>query len=259
MREQNETTCGINESSIVDLDAISNVSPCIVSRDATAAKVFKIMRTLGLRHVLVADLEGFLYGMVTRQDFHVYNGDMGKEGKYQFYEVGREVYELITPDFADKVQFLLSHISFMISSVATPAPPVNQGNASTESHLLLFNSLNWRVVLVATILSAIVRSIGLIAANVIGFSNDVICISDRKAWIAGLLGVIAGNIGLDRIYMGYYLLGISRLCFMIWIQSLPPCTRMRPTHLLKLWWIMDIVLVVAMRIPDGKGCMMRFY
>ncbi|RKO83485.1 hypothetical protein BDK51DRAFT_27291, partial [Blyttiomyces helicus] len=48
--------------------SIMNVSPTIVREDATAAKVFHLMRTLGLRHILVVDADGFLVGIVTRKD-----------------------------------------------------------------------------------------------------------------------------------------------------------------------------------------------
>ncbi|KAJ3325272.1 hypothetical protein HDU76_013217 [Blyttiomyces sp. JEL0837] len=56
------------EESLVDLIAIGNVSPTIVPRYATASKIFKIMRTLGLRHVLLVDDDGWMCGLVSRSD-----------------------------------------------------------------------------------------------------------------------------------------------------------------------------------------------
>jgi chloride channel 7 len=53
----------------VDLSLFSNISPCIFPRNATAAKVFRTMRTLGLRQVLIAhEDDGSLCGIVTRKD-----------------------------------------------------------------------------------------------------------------------------------------------------------------------------------------------
>ncbi|KAJ3329072.1 hypothetical protein HDU76_008714 [Blyttiomyces sp. JEL0837] len=59
---------GATAHSIVDMSSICNVSPTVVPKIATAAKVFKVMRTLGLRQCLVVDDEGCLYGIVTRTD-----------------------------------------------------------------------------------------------------------------------------------------------------------------------------------------------
>ncbi|KNC96934.1 uncharacterized protein SPPG_07758 [Spizellomyces punctatus DAOM BR117] len=55
-------------STRIDMTAIMNVSPTIVREDATAAKVFSVVRSLGLRHVMVVDRDGFLVGLVTRKD-----------------------------------------------------------------------------------------------------------------------------------------------------------------------------------------------
>ncbi|KAI8918316.1 hypothetical protein DFJ77DRAFT_455130 [Powellomyces hirtus] len=56
------------ETTRVDLTSVMNVSPTIVKEDATASKVFSVIRTLGLRHVMVVDADGFLVGLVTRKD-----------------------------------------------------------------------------------------------------------------------------------------------------------------------------------------------
>ncbi|KAI9101745.1 hypothetical protein DFS34DRAFT_428575 [Phlyctochytrium arcticum] len=52
----------------LDLTTLMNVSPTIVREDATAAKVFSVLRSLGLRHIIVVDRDGFLVGLVTRKD-----------------------------------------------------------------------------------------------------------------------------------------------------------------------------------------------
>ncbi|KAJ3005461.1 hypothetical protein HKX48_000660, partial [Thoreauomyces humboldtii] len=56
------------ETTRLDLTAIMNVSPVIVKDDATASKVFRMVRSLGLRHIMVVDRDGFLVGIVTRKD-----------------------------------------------------------------------------------------------------------------------------------------------------------------------------------------------
>ncbi|KAI8593151.1 chloride channel [Geranomyces variabilis] len=53
----------------LDLARLMNVSPTIVRDDATAAKVYSVFRTLGLRNVMVVDDNGFLVGLVGRKDF----------------------------------------------------------------------------------------------------------------------------------------------------------------------------------------------
>ncbi|KAJ3090463.1 hypothetical protein HK102_003680 [Quaeritorhiza haematococci] len=62
-------TSGLDPSSIkVNVQNLMNVSPTIVREDANAAKVYRMMRSGGLRSVLVVDAMGFLVGIVTRKD-----------------------------------------------------------------------------------------------------------------------------------------------------------------------------------------------
>ncbi|KAJ3415329.1 hypothetical protein HDV05_005199 [Chytridiales sp. JEL 0842] len=57
------------ETTKVDLSMYCNTSPCIFPRTASAAKVFKTMRTMGIRQViLVHEEDGHLEGIVTRKD-----------------------------------------------------------------------------------------------------------------------------------------------------------------------------------------------
>ncbi|KAJ3195502.1 hypothetical protein HK101_011938 [Irineochytrium annulatum] len=52
----------------IQLQPICTSSPQLMREDATAGKVFRMFRLLGLKHVFIIDREGFLVGMVTRRD-----------------------------------------------------------------------------------------------------------------------------------------------------------------------------------------------
>lgn len=67
----------------IDMTALMNVSPTIVREDATAAKVFGMIRTMGLRHVMIVDKDGFLVGIVTRNDLlrGMHDGHGGIKGR----------------------------------------------------------------------------------------------------------------------------------------------------------------------------------
>ncbi|KAI9206351.1 chloride channel [Polychytrium aggregatum] len=53
---------------LISLRPIMNTSPFVVNESTSASKVFTIFRQLGLRQILVVDNEGFMVGLVTRED-----------------------------------------------------------------------------------------------------------------------------------------------------------------------------------------------
>ncbi|KAJ3093192.1 hypothetical protein HK102_003600 [Quaeritorhiza haematococci] len=61
----------------LNIAALMNVSPTIVRKDAVASKVYRTMRHLGLKTVLVVNRAGYLVGIVSRKDLirlsHVYS------------------------------------------------------------------------------------------------------------------------------------------------------------------------------------------
>ncbi|KAJ3090464.1 hypothetical protein HK102_003681 [Quaeritorhiza haematococci] len=93
IRTLTPTLGGTNTASTVDptrtlinIRSLMNVSPTIVPEDTVAAKVYRNMRHMGLKSVLVVDRQGFLVGVVTRKDLirlsHVYaHYDPAKESK----------------------------------------------------------------------------------------------------------------------------------------------------------------------------------
>ncbi|KAI9359639.1 chloride channel [Zopfochytrium polystomum] len=56
------------DTHVIELESIATSNPSIVREDATASKVFRMFRQLGLKHVFVCDRNGFLVGLVTRRD-----------------------------------------------------------------------------------------------------------------------------------------------------------------------------------------------
>ncbi|KAI8808567.1 chloride channel [Cladochytrium replicatum] len=58
----------IRESEMFPVLDVMNPSPTVVKRSTVASKVFRMVRTLGLRQVLVVEEEGHLLGVVTRKD-----------------------------------------------------------------------------------------------------------------------------------------------------------------------------------------------
>ncbi|KAJ3206799.1 hypothetical protein HDU67_007943 [Dinochytrium kinnereticum] len=58
----------LDPSTPFDVSAVYNVSPTIVREDASADKVYRMVRQLGVRHVLVVDSSGYLVGIVTRKN-----------------------------------------------------------------------------------------------------------------------------------------------------------------------------------------------
>ncbi|KAJ3110153.1 hypothetical protein HDU96_006858 [Phlyctochytrium bullatum] len=58
----------LDPSMPLDLDGVFNVSPTVVREDASADKVYRIVRQMGVRHVLVVDGNAHLVGIVTRKN-----------------------------------------------------------------------------------------------------------------------------------------------------------------------------------------------
>ncbi|KAI8808570.1 chloride channel [Cladochytrium replicatum] len=79
----------LREAEMFPVLDVMNPSPTVVKRDTVASKVFRMVRMLGLRQVLVVDDEGKLLGVATRKDLvrltealHHVHGEMGRRRRH---------------------------------------------------------------------------------------------------------------------------------------------------------------------------------
>jgi TM2 domain-containing membrane protein YozV len=64
-----------------------------------------------------------------------------------------------------------------------------------------------------------------------------------KSWAAALLlSIFLGPLGVDRLYLGYVGVGVLKLL---------TCGG------LGLWWLVDVVLLLANGLPDAEGRPLR--
>ncbi|OZJ05709.1 hypothetical protein BZG36_01459 [Bifiguratus adelaidae] len=71
---------------------------------------------------------------------------------------------------------------------------------------------------------------------------EEICVSDRHWFLALLLSIFLGPLGVDRFYLGYVFLGILKLI---------------TGGLGGIWWIIDVVLIALNVLSDGEGCVLH--
>jgi TM2 domain-containing membrane protein YozV len=65
----------------------------------------------------------------------------------------------------------------------------------------------------------------------------------NKSWLAALLfSIFLGYLAVDRFYLGYVGLGILKLI---------------TGGGLGIWWLIDLILIAANRIPDKNGLPLR--
>ncbi len=62
----------------------------------------------------------------------------------------------------------------------------------------------------------------------------------KKWWLALVLSIFLGGLGVDRFYLGYIKLGILK------ILSILICIGI-------VWWIADIILIASGRLKDAQG------
>ncbi|GAB79115.1 TM2 domain-containing protein [Austwickia chelonae] len=63
--------------------------------------------------------------------------------------------------------------------------------------------------------------------------------SDKSKATAALLSFFLGGLGVDRFYLGYVGLGVAKL-LLSWMT-------------LGIWPLIDFILIVLGKVPDGKG------
>lgn len=71
----------------VDLRAIMNPTPYTVSYSASFPRIYRLFRSLGLRHLVVIDDRNQVVGMLTRKDIARYVRKRDENGTYKFYEL----------------------------------------------------------------------------------------------------------------------------------------------------------------------------
>ncbi|KAI9483059.1 MAG: hypothetical protein EXX96DRAFT_556653 [Benjaminiella poitrasii] len=72
---------------------------------------------------------------------------------------------------------------------------------------------------------------------------DVMCVSDRSWFVALMLSIFLGPLGVDRFYLGYIFLGIIKLI---------------TAGLGGIWWTIDVVLIALNVLNDHPhGCHLR--
>ncbi|KAH8556053.1 hypothetical protein BGW37DRAFT_464210 [Umbelopsis sp. PMI_123] len=72
-----------------------------------------------------------------------------------------------------------------------------------------------------------------------GDELNAVCRSDRSAFIALMLSIFLGPLGIDRLYLGYVFIGIIKFL---------------TAGLGGILWVVDIVLLVFGDLPDHNGC-----
>lgn len=71
----------------VDLRAIMNPTPYTVLYSASFPRIYKLFRSLGLRHLVVIDDRNQVVGMITRKDLARYVRERDENGLFRFYEL----------------------------------------------------------------------------------------------------------------------------------------------------------------------------
>jgi TM2 domain-containing membrane protein YozV len=71
-------------------------------------------------------------------------------------------------------------------------------------------------------------------------------LSDRSRVTAGLLGIFFGSLGVGRFYLGYTGVGVAQIA-VTWLTC----------GIGGLWPLIDAVLILAGKVPDAQGRVLR--
>lgn len=71
----------------VDLRSIMNPNPYTVLHSASFPRIYRLFRSLGLRHLIVTDDRNQVVGMITRKDLARYVRERDSEGIFRFHEL----------------------------------------------------------------------------------------------------------------------------------------------------------------------------
>lgn len=85
-----QVTSGLTEEMYhyhIDLRAIMNPTPYTVFYSASFPRIYRLFRSLGLRHLVVIDDRNQVVGMITRKDIARYVRERDENGLYRFYEL----------------------------------------------------------------------------------------------------------------------------------------------------------------------------
>lgn len=67
-------------------------------------------------------------------------------------------------------------------------------------------------------------------------------LSDKSKYVATVLSITLGYLGVDRLYLGHGLLGTLKLCTFGGAG---------------IWWLLDIVLLASGAVRDGENRQLR--